>query len=173
MTSVKDIFGTQGPNISFPHNFTKKYFFKTSSCFWFSSTRSLQRSWFSSWTNDFAWMSSDMTYITSFLYIPRFAVSLLTIISSTYFTCLSDRNDLFLIGKEFSYVIGFLPILCKKMNNFCLGTGSKRNSKQASPHCTPTAGYRLFTKYFFSLCQFSSVHQKIIYFFLPVSPLQP
>ena len=36
--------GPQGTNIYFPHNFTKTWFLKTSSCFWNSLARSLQRS---------------------------------------------------------------------------------------------------------------------------------
>ena len=88
-------------------------------------------------------------------------MSLLQIISSTYFTWLYDRNALFFIGKVLSYVIGFLPIICKTLNPFCFGTGYNTNSNQASLHCLLIDGYWLFTKSFSSLGQFSSVHHKV------------
>ena len=106
-----------------------------------------------------------MTCITSFLDIPRFAVSLLTIISSTYFTCRTSINALFFLGKAFSYVIGFLPILCKKINTICLGTGSKRKSKLDSSRFPIKAGYQLSTNNFFSLGQFSYVRQLFLCLF--------
>ena len=56
---------------------------------------------------------SDITYITSFPKIPECYVSLVTIISSTAFTCVCDSNALFLRGKALSYVIGLLPIIFK------------------------------------------------------------
>ena len=100
-----------------------------------------------------------MTCITSSLDIPRFSVSLLIIISYTYFTCEFNSNNLFFLGKIWSYVIGFLPILSKTLNNVCLGTGARPNSKQASSHCPLKDGYRLFTKASFSLGQLASNHQ--------------
>ena len=106
-----------------------------------------------------------MTCITFFLDIPRFSLSILTIISSTYFTCLSDSNDLLFVGKEISYLIGFLPILYKTFNNVCLGTGSKPNSKQDSSRFPLTYGYQLFTKSSFSLSQLYSVHHEFLCFF--------
>ena len=106
-----------------------------------------------------------MTCIFSFLDIPRFSVSLLEIISFTYFAWISDRNYIFFIGKAWSYVISFLTILCKKLNNVCLGIGSNHNSKLASSHFPLTAGYRLYNKYLLSLVHFSSVHQLFICFF--------
>ena len=115
--------------------------------------------WYSDWKNYSAWMISDMTCITSLLDIPRFSVSILTIISSTYFTWFSYNNTIFFIGRAFSYVIVFLPILWKALNTVCLGTGSKHNSKQASSHFPLKDGYQLFTRSFFGLGQSSSVHQ--------------
>ena len=111
---------------------------------------------------------SYMTYITSFLDIPRFAVSPLTIISSTYFTCLSGSNALFFIGKAFSYAIGFLPILCKALNTVRFGNGSNHKSKQGSSHFPLTAGYGIFTKYFLRIGQFYSIHHEVIYSFATI-----
>ena len=106
-----------------------------------------------------------MDCITSFLDIPRFAVSILIIISSTYFTCKFDSNDLLFSGKTLSYVIGFLLILRKTLNTVYLGTGSRPNSKQASSHCPLRDGYQLFTKASFSLVQLASDHQWFFFFF--------
>ena len=106
-----------------------------------------------------------MTCITSFLDIPRFAVSILIKIFSTYFTWISDRNELFLTGNTLSYVIGFLLILHKTLNTFCLVTVSKPNYKQASSHCPLKDGYQLFSKAYFSLSQLASVHQWFLCFF--------
>ena len=41
--SVSNILGPQGPIISFPHNFTKNIFFKSSTCYRFRLVRSFQR----------------------------------------------------------------------------------------------------------------------------------
>ena len=61
--------------------------------------------------------------------------------------------------------MGFLPILCKILNTVCLGTGYKTNSKKYSSHCSLTSGYQLFTKDFFRLGQFSSVHHEFLCLF--------
>ena len=106
-----------------------------------------------------------MTCITYFLDIPIFAMSLLTITSSTYFIWYSDSNVSLFVGKAFSYLIVFLTFLCKTLNIVCLGTRSNPNPKQASPQCPLKDGYPLFTTAFLSHVQFSSVHQLFLCFF--------
>ena len=79
----------------------------------------------------------DIACINYFLDTPRFAVSLVTIISLIYFTYLCDSNDRLLTGKELLYVIDLLLILCKTLTTFEQGTRSLPNPKEA-PSLTPS-----------------------------------
>ena len=79
----------------------------------------------------------DIACINYFLDTPRFAVSLVTIISLIYLTYLCDSNDRLLTGKELLYVIDLLLILCKTLTTFEQGTISLPNPKEA-PSLTPS-----------------------------------
>ena len=107
----------------------------------------------------------NITCIAPFLEIPSFAVSFLTIIFSTYFTCICDRNARFLRGKTFLYMIGFLPIFFKQLATFVQGTGSLNNSKYLSSHIISTIGILSLSSDFFSLDNFSSLHHKFLFGF--------
>ena len=107
----------------------------------------------------------DIVCITSLLDIPRFDMSLVTIISSTYFTCICDINYWFLIGKAFSYVIGLLLILCKELVNIFQVMGYLPNSKQSASHTPSTSGFLHLSISFFSLGQLSYFHQKSLFLF--------
>ena len=108
---------------------------------------------------------SDIKCITSFLDTPRFAVSLLTIISSTQFTCISNRNFLFLIGKPFSYLIAFLTALLKQSTTIIWGTAYSPKPKYPPSHNVSNFGYQCLSSDFFSLGQFSSVYHELIFNF--------
>ena len=92
-------------------------------------------------------------------------MSLVTIISSTYFTCLCDSNVRFLLGDKFLYVIALLPILCKQLVTACQGTVFSTNSEQAASDTPLTAGFLRLSIDFFSLVQFSSFHHKSLFHF--------
>ena len=64
-------------------------------------------------------------------------------------------------------MIGFLPILRKKLNTVYLGNWSRPNSKQATSHYPLKYGSRLFTKAFFSLGQLACDHHWLLFFFFP------
>ena len=113
---------------------------------------------------------SDMTCITSFLDNPRFTVSLVTNISSTYFNWL---YDFFLRGKSLSYVIGLLQKLCKKLAAVIWGMGSLPKSKPPSSHTSSTFVLLSISRCFFNIDQLSSFHHKGLFAFLlvPYYPL--
>ena len=77
---------------------------------------------------------SHRTCTNSFLDIPRFTAYLETYTFSKYFTCIYDRNVLFLIGEALSYVIGLLLVLLKKLTSVIQVTRSPTNSKFPSSH---------------------------------------
>ena len=108
---------------------------------------------------------SDIVCITSLLDILRFAMSIVTIIYSTYFTCLLDSNERFLVSKLFPYVIILLPILCKQLVTVFQGTESSPNSKQSESHTPLTAGFLCISIYLFRLGQLSSFSQKSLFCF--------
>ena len=84
---------------------------------------------------------SDMTCITSFLDIPIFAMSLITTVSSTYFTWIYDGNAQYLRVKAFFYVIVFLSIIWKQLSVIIWVTVSLPNSKSLSSHTPYTVGF--------------------------------
>ena len=100
---------------------------------------------------------SDIICITSFLDIPRFSMSLVTIISSTYFTFICYSNECFLLGKAFSNFIGILPILCKQLVTVILGMGSS--------HTPLTARFLRISRSLFSFGLFSSFRHKVLIHF--------
>ena len=108
---------------------------------------------------------SYMTCITSFLDILRFAMSLVTTISSKYLTCLSDSNTRYLREKAFSYVIGLLPILFKQSTTFYRGMVSSSKSKYPSSHTPYTIEFLNLSTDFFCLVQFSSFYHEVLFRF--------
>ena len=103
----------------------------------------------------------NITYITSFLDIPIFAVYIITIIYSKYFTCLSDSNVQCLRGKSLSCVIGLLSMIFKQLATIIQETGSLLNSKPPSLHTPYTVVFLSLAGNIFSLFQLSSLHQKV------------
>ena len=94
-----------------------------------------------------------------------FAVSPVTITSSTYFTYLFDRNGLFLRSKELSYVIIFLPINFKQLATVIQGIGSSTNSKYPSSHTPYIIVLLSLWRDLFILDQFYSSHRKVLFLF--------
>ena len=109
---------------------------------------------------------------TNLLDIPRFDVSPVKNISSMYFNFLWYINARFIMGKKFSYVIGFLPILCKQLVNFFQGMVSSPKYIQAASHNLLTAEFVRPSIAFFSFVQLSSFHHKVLFYFLlvPITP---
>ena len=107
---------------------------------------------------------SDISYITYFLDIPGTAISLLTIIYSTYFTCIYNSNSHLLIQKAFLYLIIFQTILFKKLATVCRGTGSSPNPKQASSHTPLISGFLRLYIVFFRLVQLYSFNLKVLFY---------
>ena len=114
---------------------------------------------------------SDITCFTYLLDIPRFSVYLVTTISSTNFTWLSNNNIWYIRGKAFSYVIVFPPILFKKLATLVQGTGFSLNSKPPSSHTPYTVGLRSISSYLFSLGHLYSLHHKVLFRFADDSSL--
>ena len=113
----------------------------------------------------FSCSMSDITFITSFLDILTPAVSLVIIITSTYFTCLCNSNARFLRGKAFSYVMGLLPIIFKLFSTVIQGTGPSPNPKSPTLHTPYTVGLLSLYSNLFSLGNSSSLHHKVIFLF--------
>ena len=112
---------------------------------------------------------SNITFIASFLNIPRFAMSLSTNISWTYSNCIYDRNLLFLRVNSFSYVIVLLSILIKKISAAILGTRTLPNSKYPSPHTMSTFSFLCTSSALLLLGRFSSFQNNCIFHFIYIS----